>query len=309
MPADRSSRTEHDDPLVAKLINARQTSFRGQIYPIYLEPLVGSGERWTICLVVVGEDSQNTVINAINSQTATKYLGTFGQGLFNIAAETASNLKEWLKTENISDWIPLFSGTEKGSGRPVTTKNIEAAARIAVKTYAVFMAKTVNEATGKAQDPTVKPSQWEANVKAETCKKYDRLGNMFGQNITIKHRHSEFSYRFGFFGGHIAANFANFNTRDLTYAKSAAESDLMHLEQLRSHNEDQQLIQHNTYELMIYTPIDLQEQRTSADVKRIAASIEGLIAFGDKHEISVVHLHTPQEAAQRIIKQELSVRV
>tara|TARA_R110001583_G_scaffold155783_4_gene307447 strand:+ start:1774 stop:2700 length:927 start_codon:yes stop_codon:yes gene_type:complete len=306
MPADRSARTEHNDPLVAKLLNARESAFIGAVYPIYLEPLVGSGERWTICIAIVGLNGQVKVINTINNITASKCFGSFGEGLFRIANETAANLKAWLNTGTMNEWEPLFSETQRGDGRPIRAKDIDAAVRIATKTLAVFMAKTANEASNKDNSSDNRSAQWESNVKEETLNKQPKLRGMFGRTIPIKHQAFQFSYRFGFVGGHAAVNFANFNTSNLAYAKSAAESDLMHLEQLRSYNDDQELIKHNTYELMIYTPINIRDVHTKADTGRILASIDSLVAFGDKHEISVINLHSPQDAAQRIIKRELS---
>lgn len=304
MSTNWSTRVPSDDPLVANLVANHASAYRAQMLPIYLEPLLGSGERWTIAIVIIGKN-ETKVINAINS-SAVDFLGEFGTGLFQIASESTANLKRWLTTNAIADWTPLFQGISVGEARNIVANDIESAARIAIKSFAVLMAKAVNNPSADSATPKAQSTKWENDIKREVVKQNERLGDMFGRNISINHKTASFSYRFGFVGGHVAANFANINPKNLNYAKRIAESDLMHLEQLRSHNQNHQLINHNTYELMIHTPDNMRDVYSPTEVDRVMATIEGLVAFGDNHEISVINFHAPQEAATRIIRRELS---
>ena len=88
-------------------------SYKGFWHAIYLEPIVGSGERVTIAVAAIGEDKSFKVIQAIRTELL--------DCLYGMQAKNIQNMINWLIesankfiTESgfLNGWSPPFEGVE-----------------------------------------------------------------------------------------------------------------------------------------------------------------------------------------------------
>jgi hypothetical protein len=83
--------------------------------PVFLEPIIGSGERICVAIAAIGEDGAYQVQPVISPVTANAMLGDNGAKLINLLELGINNLKRHLATgEHITTWQSPIGGMALG---------------------------------------------------------------------------------------------------------------------------------------------------------------------------------------------------
>jgi len=82
--------------------------------PIYIEPMIGSGERLTIA-GAVSNKKETLIEKLILPDLAEAMYGKQGKNILGLADLIIQDLQEHLKTGNLPDWQPCFEGAYLGT--------------------------------------------------------------------------------------------------------------------------------------------------------------------------------------------------
>lgn len=137
-----------------KMINEkkfpRAPPYRGQWAPVYMEPIMGSGERITVGIVVVSDVEGGLGLFAcrmvLDPQKLEVLWGEAGQGFVNMAQFAVDDLTDYLSGGILEDdgvsrlkaWRPALSGVELGEIRPFAAHTLEDAFGIGIRQTAAF---------------------------------------------------------------------------------------------------------------------------------------------------------------------------
>lgn len=272
-----------------------------ELCPIYLEPVFGSGERWTVAVAIITPEACK-VINTV-PPTLSRCLGSLGAGLHTAAGEIAADLKRHMSAgKKIREWQPLFDGCEVGESMSAAADNMEQAVSIAISSLASLMAKQINEGADEAAIEPFGNREWLANIREATVERNPKFRGFFGRKAAVHYRDVTLEYQFGFLGGRLAANFTCILPQSISYSRGAAESDLFRLEQLRSHQQASDLLTLQHFEMMAYTP--RSKDMSTTDQRRVRSALDGLEAFADSHSLRLRIFHDASQAADRLVQAE-----
>ena len=81
--------------------------------PIYIEPMIGSGERLTVVGIVIGE-SEFLAEKLILPTVAESLYGKQGQNLLGFADMIIADFNHHMQRESIETWTPCMDGVDLG---------------------------------------------------------------------------------------------------------------------------------------------------------------------------------------------------
>lgn len=296
---DAPATIDQPDALTARLLDEMQSGLRCTSYPIYLEPMMASGERWTIGIAVVS-DTEFKVINTVPLQLASDALGRFGDSLHRTATEIVSSAHKWLSAgHHMHEWNPPFRSVSLGDGLPSVSDDIEQAAQNAISTFSSLMAKALNNEYIKEGE--TKEARWTSDIRRAALARKQHLRDYFNRQVTLTHKSLRFKRRFDFIGGRVAAYFVTINPRTINDRIRVAESSLLHLEHLRDHQQESELMGIENFEL--YLNIN-GRVTTVGQNNRLEDEMAALSAIAEERDISVVQHMNAAQVADRLISIE-----
>lgn len=116
--------------------------------PIYLEPIIGSGERITIAVVVFADDGRTIMPTVSREQFAFLYGEASGDDLYAVAESVTRDFAEHLRTNVQLDftWKAPIDGVLVGVPRHATGVSLHAVLEQAVQACASFSMTANNRA-------------------------------------------------------------------------------------------------------------------------------------------------------------------
>lgn len=310
MPESRNTGADTSDPLTERFMSEYANAYYANVYPVQIEPLLGSGERFTVALVVIGQDGDYAVINTLPKKASSTIFGLqFGDAFYNLAQFITDDIHGWIKAGNHPvNWPPTIKGAEVGREFTTMADDLDHAKQLGAQVFSTFMAKALNEETTEEEESADTAQggakAWSRRVKLAVLGNRSEWNPYFERTISIQHKGNTLKYSFDFVGGRLATNFAWLTPHQLGYHMRSAEANLMHLEQLRSHQADSDLIALDHYEMQVYLPRADDPNFSEDDLNRTHDKFQSLVAFGDTHQIDVIKVHTVDAARDRILKYE-----
>lgn len=98
----------------------------GKWLPIYFEPIIGSGERFTVCIAAICDDGDYKVEKVLKDELI--------KMLYNEKHKKVERMIEWIvssfenhlkKSKKFNDWTPPFEGVFTGSIHEAQSDNLE----------------------------------------------------------------------------------------------------------------------------------------------------------------------------------------
>lgn len=214
----------------------RRSTHRASWAPIYIEPMVGSGER--ICSAVVAGDGNAFVVIPVPSLDRLSCLYGPGTAAVVHANELALKaIKEWIGTHGflaIEQWSSPIHGVILGTLRRGAGESLEDVARTGLLQCASLVEKLSEEdETGEAgARAEVSSSRLEKLVRDAVITSRPDLHTRFYRQFRINERARP--TRIGFTGNRLVTNFGLLVPGQLANLVNIAKAKLWDLEQLRS---------------------------------------------------------------------------
>lgn len=286
----------------------RRSTRKASWAPIYIEPVVGSGER--ICTAVVAGDDNGFIVVPVPSLDRLSCLyGTQAQAL-SFANDLALNaIRDWISTRGfaaIEKWLSPVEGVVLGASRRGAGETLEDVARTGLLQCASLVEKLAEEdETSEAVARTeVSTRRLEKLVREAVVEARPELHKRFDQQFRVNERAR--ATRIGFTGNRLIANFGMLVPGQLAILVNNAKAKLWDLEQLRSGALVGMFPQTGvlSFELLLNrVPRDAPQysDRQMASVEEAGLELE---AEADKVQIRARQMTSPGEIATFVLQQE-----
>jgi len=270
-------------------------------YPIYLEPVAGSGERITILIAIV---SPNIVIHkVIRAETLESMFGSKAASFAGLVSMCADSLEAHLqKGGAFNAWDPPLSGCYKGNKISEYARDTTDTLRLSTRIYS-SMGFIPGEAEFNDEPVTTRRDRWPDLIEAALFDKQPGL---------VKNMHADFRVSdnarpttIDFVGQKYAANFGKVDPgQNFTNGIRAAKAKLWDLEALREARHgiiEDRIV---SFELLLWRPdfdSPAYSERQISSLREVLAELEH---EGDKRELRVFQTLNQGIAADRIILKE-----
>ncbi|MEX5496905.1 hypothetical protein ABFV51_27260 [Pseudomonas asgharzadehiana] len=284
-------------------------SFQGSWASVYLEPMMASGERLTVAVAAIGKNGECRVSPAIRPHVIDAMFGAQAAGMAKMIGLICSSLQHHLQYRSSFDgWISPMSGVSLGRVRETSSADLVGLLRQAVSMTASLAALDFSDADseidevdgvdvglGSNRDP------WPKLFESAVVQRDARLSGYFNRTFEVseKARPAKIFY---------LSERAAINTGKLI--PGAALSGMFErnkarlLDLLVVRDRDDKLFPRAHFELVVFRPAFDDPTYSERQIDSLRRSIEALEEAGDKHELRVQAVQSPEEAADRLLQSE-----
>lgn len=269
--------------------------------PVYLEPIMHSGERITIGIAALTDNGDARVVPVIGRRQLQCLFGKSGAEAFiNLGAIALEALSKHIeKTHSITKWKPPFSGILIGKPRSMNSENLDDVITMAMRLSASLSSlpekRSLTMEIQVAESPTEDDS-WANQIRQAVERSAPHLLNNFGHryNLIEGGRPPLFDY----FGRKYVANFGKLIPRRISEGLKNARVQLWKLDIVR---EDSRMFQMSKYELLMWKPPVGMPLYTESELKAVHETILELEGEARTRGLSTRSVTTADEASAHII--------
>jgi hypothetical protein len=278
-------------------------SLRAEWVPVYLEPIMKSGERITVGIAAIPSIGEPIVVSALREESVKCAFGVNGITLMQSAELCLDTLKEYLQGHrSFEAWSAPFHGVELGPKRIGAGETLTDIVRMALRMTACFSAlepgaedRVLEEQAAEGED------RWPKQIRAAVQNRKPGLILNFGKTFRIVQGGTD--TRFDYLGSRYAAFFGKVIpiARNKNVIIKESRAKLWALTRLRDSSNTLSI---PAYELILGTPRDDDLAYTEAQIKLMHEVLTELREEGAKEDIPTVPVFTAEEAGNRIILKE-----
>jgi hypothetical protein len=285
----------------------RRDAVSGHWAPIYIEPMVGSGERLTIGVAVTS--SSGVLVVPVLGLTRMKCVyGDENDALIYAASTALDGLRQSLSAageDGLRRWRSPFEGILMGEIRRGAGQSMEDIARTGMMLCSSLVEKLSELDETELPHEAISEGRLEKLVRDQVIRNKPALVEAFGRNFRAQQNAR--AARINFVGQRIAANFSLLVPTHLAKQVKDAKSKLWDLGQVQDYVNDEQFGLSNTinqFELLIHRVRDEDPQFSEKQIISVQEAVNELEVEADKKQIICRPLYSPEEIAQRILRAE-----
>lgn len=273
-------------PTPALSFPSRNEAVRAEWMPLYLEPMLGSGER--ICIGIATANSAGFLVVPVTALNRLECV--YGKGVESIliAAELViTSLRTALSKSGASalrSWTPPMEGIYSGHVASGAGASLEEIARTGL-TACASLVERIAEVDDSLASERVSGNRLEQLIKARVLATRPGLEQMFGRQRKLGEHIRPTTI--GFVGNVIAANFGVLAPHQLSINVKDIKSKLWDLAQLREDFGSPSLITSTVtrFEMLIHRPANDAPEYNERQIININEAANELEAEADKKDI------------------------
>ena len=276
--------------------------------PVYIEPIMHSGERFTVGIAATAANGETTVVPTISEKQLSCILGELdGSSFFNIVQLTLDSLSEHLKeSHSLLSWESPFSGVVLGPNRETVGDSILSVVQLAMRLTSTFSATLVKSQQVPDVDAlaarAVEDDRWPKRIYEAVVRQNPDFSQYFNRAVPIKQGFPP--SKFDFMGRHYVANFGRLipSSRSLSRLRNTAKARLWDLAHLR----DAAGVKGNitALELILWQPRPDDMAYSDNEMHALKETIFELSEEAKKQELKTIPVYTAEEASNQILLQE-----
>lgn len=292
------------DSLEAKL--PPKATFSAYWMPIFLEPIVLSGERLCIGVAAISSTGEAATAMALQEEALRCILGRKNaDSLLSIAKIALEDCQTFLASGGwLTHWRPPFDGIRPGGPLPAASRfGMAGVLRQGLSRSACLSALLLDpKEESESERREAEEDRWPKQVRAAVQQSAPQLAQHFGKDFSVIKGARKTPI--DFIGHKLAAGLGKLvpTGQQLSRNIKDAKVKLWNLDSLRSHHGDIFPLAH--YELLLYRPEDSNPDYSDRQIAALHEALLELTEEADRHEIRVLHYTTAEAAAARIIYQE-----
>lgn len=273
--------------------------YKGTWVPVYLEPMVGSGERITVAVAALAHNGEHRVIQAIRNELIDCLYGSKSDDFQDMVGWVIESLNAYIKSHrSLEDWVPPFDGVVLGNQKTGIDYDMNGLLKQAIRFSASLNTLALEtEQDENREDRKTYSDQWPKRILEEVLVINKSLARYFRKKIKISE--SEALTAFGFLNGKCAANFGLMVPERLSTSLNTIKARLLDLETLKKSH---LLMKPDSFDLIVGTPSLEDPTLPEISVKRLKETIElvnEIAAWGDVH---FFRAESAKSAAEYLIK-------
>lgn len=273
-------------------------TFEAQWWPVQLETVPGSGERFTVAVIVRGKAGQATVRQAIAPSTLHSIFSEAGKGMQLIVGHTVLDLRQQLEMQVPVEALEIpFGNTEIGSARDCLARDLNEVFDIAMRLSTAFSLSAFGVRTSEKADQEARRAfaEWAEKVRLQvvSAEWQDALKDAFNIPIKVSSRKK---LRIGFQYGSYVAQFGVLRAgRSVTADVRAIKLKLFDLDTLRR----EQLLPFRRAEIVVGVQPE-SDVYTKRQLEALAESWRYVEQEARARQVKAIQCVSAVEAAQHL---------
>lgn len=276
-------------------------SYEANWTPIYFEPILLSGERITIAIVVTDFKGNFEIFPTLREDVLESLYGIKSKNLSNIVSQCKESIREHLKkNKSLKSWSPPFKGIFQGKLTPAADDNIFKIAQQAIQRCSSL--SSLSMAAENDYEEETKQSQkisqrWQESVIRSVLNKQPKFSEYFKVKIEIDR--SKTKTQFGFLSDKSAINFGVLSGFGHSSSLNTIKARILDLEHLMNSSS---LILPENYSIIIKTPQKNDVSITENIREKLSDTIYTIQDIGQKSNVSIYTVENSEMAADKLIK-------
>lgn len=274
-------------------------SCHGKWVSIYLEPIIGSGERISVAVAAIDSQNKYRVTQAIRSELL--------DCLYGKQAKNIQNFIDWIiqsysssieKSNSLADWIPPFSGVSVSDIRAAADNNINGILRQAIS-FSASLSTLALEAEREEENDTAPHKNnetWVASI-SDLFQSYNLdARRFFNQKLQVTST-SEISTTYGFLTDKYVSNFGVLSPLRPGQSINTVKTKLYDLIALQKSD----LVffdKPESYEIILNTPNLLDPSISARNQDKLSETIDHLTTLCKSDGVNLMQMNNPEDAAR-----------
>ncbi|HGH5989172.1 hypothetical protein AB7W15_01750 [Morganella morganii] len=278
----------------------RTPAVTGEWASVYLEPMIGSGERLTIAVAAKCSDKYVDVRPAIRQDVIEVMYGHRSQAFNSMVDVVATSLKLHLeKTRSFHTWIPPVSGVSLGKVRKAASKDLVGILRQAI-TLSSSLSSILNDKSdlqSTKKQTRVEKDRWTTQLQQAVITSDAKRQCYFNAKYDFKNKRMAASVFY--LSEHAAINTGKLLPGSLSSLVANSKAKIADLSLIRSHPD---LLPRDTHEFIVFKPSDDDPRYKDDEIAKINGAFLILQDLAEKDEITLTAVTDIQEGAKRILR-------
>lgn len=274
-------------------------AYKAMWAPIYFEPIMGSGEKFTVAVVAIAENGEFKIHQSIRPHVVKAMYGNNSDQFNSLIELIISNLAMHLSNKNLTSWCAPMQGVTLGKIKQTYSTDIIGVLRQAV-TLTASLSSLDFFSNDEENEQYSSDNTWAKLVKEAVVTKYSNFECFFNKQFKVATEAR--AAKIFFLSDQTAINTERLRPSNISTDLDRNKARLLDLFAVKDHDS---LFKRNTHELIVYKPLNDDPTYSKQQMKRLSDALLTLEEVGDKHSIIVTPVCTPQQALKRIERAEL----
>lgn len=273
-------------------------SLSGKWVSVYLEPMLGSGERLTIIVAAISSKGEIMVKPAIRKEVVDAMYGFRSSSFNNMVDLITDSLKAYLElNKDFNGWVPPISGITLSP-----TREAASSTTIGILRQAVALSSSLSSLLEVNQDSV---------EKIKKFREKDRWATQLIEAVLLKDAKREcfFNRQFSFSDGHRPAKIfylsdtAAINTgkllpSNLTEFVKDGKAKISDLSMIKKHGD---FFTHDNHRMIVFRPTDDDPAYSDKNIASIQSAYLALEDLANAYDVAITPVHSVEHAARIIL--------
>ncbi|QZY62856.1 hypothetical protein K7H99_11300 [Providencia rettgeri] len=275
----------------------QHASYRAAWVPVYFEPMMGSGEKFTIVIAAIGSDGVVRVCSTIRPHVIKAMYGNKYAQFNSLIKIIIDSLDAHLKGKgSFLDWKSPISGARIGEVSESQSSDMTGILRQAIQLTASL--SSLDFFSEESEDQYSSEFTWANQVKDGVIKLRPNYSPYFNREFKVAGEAR--ATKIFFLSDRSAINTDRIIPGQIAPHLDRNKARIFDLLSVR----DMDIFERTIFEFIVYRPEKNDPTYNKRQIKKLEEALLEIQEVGDKHSIRVVPVTTPNAAVRRIIKAE-----
>ncbi len=271
-------------------------SIKAKWVSIYLEPILGSGERLTIIVATITSTGNVLVKPAIRKEVVDAMYDAKAPSFNKMVEMIANSLEQHLKrTGEFHSWVAPVSGITLGIERAAASATTAGILRQAVS-LSSSLSSLHDEAESIALKSDIGKDKWSTQLIDAVLSKEPRRQIFFNQNYSFEdgHRPAKIFY----LSDTAAINTGKLFPQNLNTLVIDSKAKISDLSLIKKHGN---FFERDSHEMLIFRPTDDDPAYSDKNIQTIHSAFLTLQDLADTYDVKIQPVYSIEEAASIIL--------
>ncbi|MCW0353985.1 hypothetical protein IAQ00_09865 [Pantoea ananatis] len=267
--------------------------------PVYFEPMMGSGEKFTVIIAACSDDGSVRVCSAIRPHVVKAMYGNKHNQFNSIIDFLIESLENHLRThKSFSGWVPPLVSARLGNVSTAQSSDMTGVLRQAIQLTASLSSLDFFSSEDENDDKYSSENTWSSQLRARIIDEQPSFEQYFHREFKVDGQAR--AAKIFYLSKNIAINTDRLIPTNLSNHLDRNKARILDLLSVKDHD----LFERNAFEFLVYRPQEDDPTYSKPQFVKLNEALHALEEVGDKHSIRVVPVTTVQQAAIRLIKAE-----
>lgn len=271
----------------------------GKWVSVYLEPILGSGERLTIIVAAVSSNGDILVKPAIRKEVVEAMYGLRSSSFNNMVDLISNSLKTHLQNGgDLTEWLPPISGITVSSPRDAASSTTTGILRQAVSlSSSLSSLLDENVDVDKKVKKSWEPDRWSTQLIDAVLRVDAKRECFFNRQFTFSDGHRP--ARIFYLSDRAAINTGKLLPSNLNEFVKDGKAKISDLSMIKKHGD---FFDHQYHQMLVFRPADDNPAYSEKNIRSIKSAYLALQDLANTYEVTITPVHSVEQAARIILR-------